>query len=157
SLPWRTDASSSSAASTRHWPRCRSIAPPRRRRRLAPRPLTDGRGKTNTAGRDGQPVAGRSLGSSLRSGSSRVPERQWLFLPIQTKVREFTAKVLLAAVTAERGLGVVITSQRMLRANIQRLPASLIGDYSARLPMVEPFRRYAELGHRVVAWEEEGL
>ena len=43
-------------------------------------------------------------------------KRRWLFLPIETKVRELDGKLLLAATAAERGWGVILGHKDNLAA-----------------------------------------
>ena len=78
-------------------------------------------------------------------------------MPVQVKVRELVAKVLLASVAAERGYGVVLGTHRRLRPSLHRLPPGIVWDYGAAYPLLRLFDRYRAAGHRVVACEEEGL
>lgn len=80
-----------------------------------------------------------------------------MYVPVQVKVREFVAKILFAAVAAERGYGTVLGTHRRLRPSIHRLPRGIVWDYSATYPLLGMFRRYAAAGHKVVVCEEEGL
>lgn len=83
--------------------------------------------------------------------------RPWIYVPVQVKVREFVAKVLQAAVCAERGYGTVLGTHRRLRPSLHRLPPGIVWDYSAAYPLLALFDRYRAAGHRVVACDEEGL
>jgi len=101
-----------------------------------------------------QVTGGRVVGRNLRS---RVGESPLLLIPLQVKVREFTGKVLLGAVAAERGWTTVVGTHRRLRPAINRYPPGLVLDYSAARPFSPLFRSYADQGHSVAATEEEGL
>ena len=83
--------------------------------------------------------------------------RPWLLLPVEIKAREFHAKVLQAAVAAERGFDVVLGEQNALQRGLAHLPRGLIIDKSVVRTKVPIFRRAATLGNRLVAWCEEGL
>ena len=83
--------------------------------------------------------------------------RPWLLLPVEVKVREFHAKVLQAAVAAERGFDVVLGEQNALQRGLPHLPRGLAVDKSVDRSKVPIFRRARALGDRVAAWCEEGL
>lgn len=85
------------------------------------------------------------------------PLRRIIYLPIETKVREFHAKLLLAAVGAEAGFDVVLGGQRSLLHGMRFFPPGIYVDKSISRTRVERFRGLRELGHEVVAWCEEGL
>ena len=83
--------------------------------------------------------------------------RRTVLLPIETKVREFHGKLLLAAVAAEAGFDVVLGEQRAMLRAIRRLPKGIYIDKSVVRNRISKFRRLRGLGHRVMAWCEEGL
>lgn len=92
------------------------------------------------------------------AGSVALNEpRRWLLVPVQVKVRELVAKVLLAGVAVERGYGVVLGTHMRLRPSLGRFPPSVVLDYSLNLPFLALWRTYHRTGHRVAACEEEGL
>ncbi|MCI0400587.1 MAG: hypothetical protein L0Y67_07035 [Gammaproteobacteria bacterium] len=80
-----------------------------------------------------------------------------ILLPIETKVREFHGKLLLAAVAAEAGFDVVIGEQSAITRQIGRLPPGIYIDKSVARTKTRHFHQLRKLGHRVVAWCEEGL
>ncbi len=83
--------------------------------------------------------------------------RPWLLLPIEIKAREFHAKVLQAAVAAERGFDVVLGEQNAMVRQLPWLPHGLYVDKSVSRTKIKPFTRARSLGNRVAAWCEEGL
>ncbi len=84
-------------------------------------------------------------------------ERPLLFLPVETKVRELDAKLLLALVAAEAGWKVILGSQKELRRNVWRFPPGIYIDKSVTVNRAKWFRYCKSMGHTVVAWDEEGL
>lgn len=83
--------------------------------------------------------------------------RPWLLLPIETKVREFHAKTLLATVAAARGFDVLLGEQNAILAQLPRLPRGIYIDKSVARTKRANFRRLKALGSHVAAWCEEGL
>lgn len=83
--------------------------------------------------------------------------RPWLLLPIEIKAREFHAKVLQAAVAAERGFNVVLGEQNAMVRQLPWLPRGLYVDKSVSRTKFKPFTRARSLGNQVAAWCEEGL
>lgn len=76
---------------------------------------------------------------------------------METKIREFHAKTLLACVAAEKGFTVILGEQERLRLTLPKLPG---GIYIAKdvVPKKQKiFRDYVAMGHKIVAWCEEGL
>ncbi|MDP7164431.1 MAG: hypothetical protein QGF97_04055 [Alphaproteobacteria bacterium] len=80
----------------------------------------------------------------------------WLLLPIETKVREFHAKLLLAAVAAEQGYQVLLGEQNAMLAQRRHLPRGIYIDKSVGRTKTANFRRLKAAGSRVAAWCEEG-
>ena len=81
----------------------------------------------------------------------------WLLLPVETKVREFHAKLLLAAIAVERGYRVVLGEQNAMVRQIDYLPRGLYIDKSIASSKTEHFQRLRQRGNKVAAWCEEGL
>lgn len=80
-----------------------------------------------------------------------------LILPVETQVREFDAKLLLACVAAERGIPAYIGFQNRIRDRITSLP---VGTFLAKgfAPKKATIMRILRgLGHEIYAWDEEGL
>lgn len=88
---------------------------------------------------------------------SSLPARSWVYLPVQTKVREIVAKVLLSCAVAEAGMGSLLLTHRRFRPIARQLPPGVVGDYTVTRPVLPLFYAYQQSGHRVAAWEEEGL
>ncbi|HKX78278.1 MAG TPA: surface carbohydrate biosynthesis protein [Novosphingobium sp.] len=79
------------------------------------------------------------------------------FLPILTKARELDARVLLAALLAKRGFRVIVGNKSFVdyRARFARNAIYLC---PFLVPVAEPrLRAFAERGHRIIGWDEEGL
>ena len=83
--------------------------------------------------------------------------RPWLLVPIETKVREFHSKILLATVAASNGFDVVLGEQNALLAHIPNLPKGIYIDKSVSRTKRDNFRRLTGSGSVVTAWCEEGL
>lgn len=92
-----------------------------------------------------------------RQGRKMVEARPWLFVPIETKVREFHSKVLLATVAASNGFDVILGEQNALLAHLPRLPRGIYIDKSVSRTKRNNFRRLTGEGSVVTAWCEEGL
>lgn len=83
--------------------------------------------------------------------------KPWLLLPIETKVRELHAKLLLAASAAEAGFDVVLAEQVELSHHLRLMPRGVYVEKFLAKPQVRNLRRNRALGNRVVGWCEEGL
>jgi surface carbohydrate biosynthesis protein len=83
--------------------------------------------------------------------------RPWLLIPIETKVREFHAKLLLAAVAADSGYDVIIGEQIELKSRLRFLPRGIILEKGATPHQLNDIRHSRLVNNRVVAWCEEGL
>jgi len=84
-------------------------------------------------------------------------ESPWLLLPVETKAREFHAKLLLAALAVERGYRVVLGEQNAMVRQIAHLPRGLYVDKSIAKTKTKHFQRLRQQGNKVAAWCEEGL
>lgn len=82
---------------------------------------------------------------------------RWLYIPVETKVREFDAKLLFALAAAEAGWRVVLGGQGELRRSLHRFAPGVYVDKSVTVNKHKWFRRCRALGHQVIAWDEEGL
>jgi surface carbohydrate biosynthesis protein len=80
-----------------------------------------------------------------------------IFVPIETKVREFHGKLLFALLAAERGFACVLGEQQALRRALPYLDHGLYIDKSVPDTRKEWFRQCRGLGNRLAAWDEEGL
>ncbi len=81
----------------------------------------------------------------------------WLIIPIETKVREFYGKSLLAVCAAEAGMQVVIGDQRVIAQSLHHLPRAVYVEKSVCHLKTGHFQRLRKMGFSIVAWCEEGL
>jgi len=82
---------------------------------------------------------------------------RFVFLPMETKNREFHGKLLLSCVAAEAGFRAILCEQQELRRLVHRSPPGIYVDKSVVASKAGHFRDLRRMGHRVVAWCEEGL
>jgi surface carbohydrate biosynthesis protein len=80
-----------------------------------------------------------------------------LILPCETRAREFDAKLMLAACAAARGVGSIVGSKKLIDRNLTDFdPGVYVGksltDRSRISLAMAPL-----CGHRLAAWDEEGL
>jgi len=81
-----------------------------------------------------------------------------LILPIENQVRELDAKLLLACTVAQRGYSVIIGWKSDIEQGIYRFhPGSLYLAKSFAPVNLKMLRILKDLGHHVIAWDEEGL
>ncbi|MDT3698307.1 MAG: hypothetical protein RO469_02670 [Thermincola sp.] len=83
-------------------------------------------------------------------------KKRWLYIPIETKVREFHGKLLLACTAAEAGFNVVLGG-KLLTSVVNDLPPGIWIDKSVATSKEDFFRHLLDLGHKVTALDEEGL
>jgi surface carbohydrate biosynthesis protein len=80
-----------------------------------------------------------------------------LIIPVESQVREIDAKVLLACVAAERGFPVVIGSRSFVHYAVSAIPRGVYMAKSMRSLSDRMFAILRQLGHDIVAWDEEAL
>ena len=80
-----------------------------------------------------------------------------LILPVETQVREFDAKLLLACVAAERGIPAYIGFQNRIRDRITTLPPGIFIAKGFASKKAKIMGILTGLGHEIYAWDEEGL
>ncbi len=80
-----------------------------------------------------------------------------LIIPVESQVRELDAKLLLACCAVERGYRVMIGSRAYVHFAMARLPRGIYIAKSMRGMSDLMFRLIRDLGHEIVAWEEEAL
>ncbi len=80
-----------------------------------------------------------------------------LVIPVENQVRELDAKLLLACAAAERGFRVVIGSRRFIDFWMPFLPRGIFLAKSMTPVGHKMLRLIHDLGHDVVAWDEETL
>ena len=82
---------------------------------------------------------------------------RWLYIPVEVKVRELQAKILLACLAAERGFNVVLGEAHAVRDALHLLPAGVLLEKGVAPSSKETFERFRNLGNVIVSWCEEGL
>jgi surface carbohydrate biosynthesis protein len=81
----------------------------------------------------------------------------FLLIPVENQVRELDAKLLLACVAARRGLSSFIGSKRDVDDRIASFPRSIYIAKSLLHGHRKLFRTARQLGHEIVAWDEDSL
>jgi len=80
-----------------------------------------------------------------------------LIIPVETQVREMDAKILLSCIAAERGFPVLIGSRAYIHYQVDSFPRGVYLAKSLRKLSIRMFTILRQLGHEIVAWDEEGL
>lgn len=80
-----------------------------------------------------------------------------LLIPVELQVRELDAKLLLACIAARRGFPSVIGPRREMHFYIPAFPRSIYLSKSTTKASGAVFRTLRQLGHQIVAWDEEAL
>lgn len=80
-----------------------------------------------------------------------------LIVPVEIQVREMDAKILLSCVAAERGFPVVMGSRAFVHFQADAIPRGVYLAKSMRTLSVRMFAILRELGHDIVAYDEEAL
>jgi surface carbohydrate biosynthesis protein len=80
-----------------------------------------------------------------------------IIIPVETQVRELDAKLLLACAAAERGFPVILGSRAFVHYKVSALPRGVYLAKSMRTLSIRMFEILRQLGHEIVAWDEEGL
>ena len=81
-----------------------------------------------------------------------------LILPVENQVRELEAKLLLACTAAQRGYSVILGWKGEIDQTIYRFKSGSIYLAKSFAPVnLKMLRILKELGHRILAWDEEGL
>lgn len=80
-----------------------------------------------------------------------------LIIPVETQVRELDAKILLSCVAAERGFPVIMGSRAFVHFQVASIPRGVYLAKSMRTLSIRMFGILRQLGHEIVAWDEEGL
>jgi len=88
---------------------------------------------------------------------SQNADRPLLFLPIETKVREYHAKLLFSLFAVEKGFDVVLGGQRSLRKIVHTFGQGIYIDKSVASTKKKWAKWLDRIGHTFVAWDEEGL
>lgn len=80
-----------------------------------------------------------------------------LIIPSENRTREFDAKLLTACCAVEAGYRAIVGCRRDIHLSIDRLPRSIYIGKDLRASSARMMRILTRLGHRIVAWDEEGL
>ena len=80
-----------------------------------------------------------------------------LLIPVESQVREFDAKLLLACVAAESGFEAIIGSRAHIHQYASRIRGGIYLAKSMRHISKRMFNIINQLGHKIVAWDEESL
>ncbi len=83
--------------------------------------------------------------------------RRVLILPVENQVRELDAKLLIALFAARRGYRVILGSRAYLHFKIADIPCGIYVAKSMRSMSDFMFQIIRNVGHEIVAWEEEAL
>ena len=89
--------------------------------------------------------------------SQPANQRSLIILPSENQTREFDAKLLLACALAERGHEVIVGARHDIHNRIADFPPGVYVAKDFRKPSERILPLIAGLGHRIVAWDEEGL
>lgn len=80
-----------------------------------------------------------------------------LILPVETAARELDAKLLLALRAVDRGVEVTIGNKALLNLDIHRLEPGVYVSHNFNAGRDRIIGIAKQLGHKVVAWDEEGV
>jgi len=80
-----------------------------------------------------------------------------LLIPVENQVRELDAKLLLACISARRGLTTIMGPKREVESRIESFPRSIYIAKSLVPGNSKSLRHAHKLGHEIVAWDEEAL
>ncbi|MGD8415717.1 MAG: hypothetical protein PVH91_01525, partial [Pseudomonadales bacterium] len=86
-----------------------------------------------------------------------MKHRRWLILPCETRARELDAKLLLSVVAAGRGICSVVGSKKAVDLNLDRCPPGVYVGKSVTARSRHSLLLARACGHRLAAWDEEGL
>lgn len=81
----------------------------------------------------------------------------YLMIPVEVRVREFHAKLLLSCVAVEAGFSVMLGWAAQIKRYASYLPRGIIVERSVAGWKLKDFHRFKQLGNHIVAWCEEGL
>ena len=80
-----------------------------------------------------------------------------LLVPVENQVRELDSKLLLACIAASRGFSSIIGSRREIHFNISSFSSGIYLSKSMTAASDRMFQIMQNLGHVIVAWDEEAL
>lgn len=82
--------------------------------------------------------------------------KKFLYLPIESKVREFDAKILIALEALQNDYVVIIGSKSMMRY-MKFLPKGILFYKDSSAPMEQRFKNFKKIGHKIIVHDEEGF
>ncbi len=82
--------------------------------------------------------------------------KKFLYLPIESKVRELDAKILIALEALNRDYVVILGSKSMMRY-LKYLPKGILFYKDASSVMEDKFKKIKSYGHKIVVHDEEGF
>ncbi|NBJ71657.1 MULTISPECIES: surface carbohydrate biosynthesis protein [Clostridia] len=85
-------------------------------------------------------------------------KKKWLYLPVEVKVRELDAKLLLSYYAASQGYAVIIGEHKMVELALNHYPSGVF--FSKGYPYhvgQEVITSVKQKGHKIVELDEEGL
>jgi surface carbohydrate biosynthesis protein len=80
-----------------------------------------------------------------------------VYIGIETKVREFESKLLLACAAAEAGFDVVLGQQKLFLRRLGEMPRGILLNKSISPSKAGKYAHYKKLGFSLVAYDEEGF
>ncbi len=80
-----------------------------------------------------------------------------LLIPVESQVRELDGKILLACTAAEKGFNSIIGSRAYIHHHSSKVYNAVYLAKSMRRFSIRMFKIMHGLGHRITAWDEEGL
>ncbi|MGE4064675.1 MAG: surface carbohydrate biosynthesis protein [Rhodospirillaceae bacterium] len=79
-----------------------------------------------------------------------------LYVPIETRAREFDARLFLTLKAAAANFQVILAHKLFLAANLKILPPGIFAFKTLNVLDAEAMRYARKLGHTIIAWDEEG-
>jgi surface carbohydrate biosynthesis protein len=80
-----------------------------------------------------------------------------LLLPVETKSREFKSRIYFASIAADYGFKIWIGSSREIHKELLKFPKSIIIENDATIKTKNFARDASNLGHKLIAWDEESI
>lgn len=84
-------------------------------------------------------------------------KNRWLYLPIELKVRELEARILMACTASENGYRVVLGHKNEIQTNLSIMPQGIFLTYGMAENLLPILENATNFGHRIIAQDEEGL
>ena len=84
-------------------------------------------------------------------------EKPLLIIPIETKVRELDAKLLLSVIALRKGFDVIIGAIQEMKYLVDLLDRGIYLDKAVTNTKFGHFFRYRKMGHKIAVLDEEGL